>query len=155
MHKSLFKKHDKHFPLRKTGETLNDLPTPWISKAMIKSLKEKLKLYIKILKSKNSEDELIFKNQKSLFKKLRKEYKQNYCSNLLEKDKDTAKQRWQALKEIARKFQKKISQLHLKRKTELYLIKMLLLGNSILFLSKFGLSNTTSNQNVPSKFFPR
>ena len=97
MHKSLFKKHDKHFPLRKTGETLNDLPTPWISKAMIKSLKEKLKIYIKILKSKNSEDELIFKNQKSLFKKLRKEYKQNYCSNLLEKDKDAAKQQWQAL----------------------------------------------------------
>ena len=97
MHKSLFKKHDKHFLLRKTGETLNDLPTPWISKAMIKSLKEKLKLYIKILKSKNSEDELIFKNQKSLFKKLRKEYKQNYCSNLLGKDKDTAKQQWQAL----------------------------------------------------------
>ena len=97
LHKNLFKKHDKDFPLRKTGETLKDLPTSWISKAMIKSLKQKLKLYIKILKSKNSEDELIFKNQKSLFKKLRKEYKQNYCSNLLEKDKDTAKQQWQAL----------------------------------------------------------
>ena len=30
-------------------------------------------------------------------------------------------------------FKKKINQLHVKRKTELHLIKMLLLGNSILF----------------------
>ena len=64
------------------------------------SSKQKQKLYIKFLKSKNPEDELIYKNYKNLFEKLRKKFKQIYYSNLLEKHKDNAKQRWQILKEI-------------------------------------------------------
>ena len=72
-----------------------------------KILKTKIKLYIKFVKSKNPEDELIYKNYKNLFEKLRKKSKQNYYSNLLEKHKDNAKQRWQILKEIAGKVQKK------------------------------------------------
>ena len=65
-----------------------------------KILKTKIKLYIKFVKSKNPEDELIYKNYKNLFEKLRKKSKQNYYSYLLEKHKDNAKQRWQILKEI-------------------------------------------------------
>ena len=59
---------------------------------MRKSSKQKQKLYIKFLNSKNPEDELICKNYKYLFKKLRKKSKQDYYSNLLEKHKDNAKQ---------------------------------------------------------------
>ena len=63
-----------------------------MSKAMRKSLKQKQKLYIKFLKRKNPEDELIYKNYKNLFEKSRKKFKQNYYLNLSEKHKDNAKQ---------------------------------------------------------------
>ena len=50
--------------------------------------------------------------------KLRKESKQNYYSNLLEKHKDNAKQRWQVLKEITGKVQKKNQSLPTTLETE-------------------------------------
>ena len=89
-----------------------------MSKDMRKSSKQKQKLYIKFLKSKNPEDELIYKNYKNLFEKLRKKSKQNYYSNLLEKHKDNAKQRWQILKEITGKVQKKNQSLPTTLETE-------------------------------------
>ena len=60
-----------------------------------------------MIKSKNPEDELIYKNHKNLFKKLSKKSKQNYYLNLLEKHNDNAKQRWQVLKEVTGKVEKK------------------------------------------------
>ena len=110
--------YDKNFPLLETEVKLKDLRTPWMSKAMRKSSKQKQKLYIKFFKSKNPEDELIYKNYKNLFKKLRKKSKQNYYSNLLEKHKDNAKQRWQVLKEITGKIQKEKQSLPSTLKTE-------------------------------------
>ena len=80
--------YDKTFPLLETEVKLKDLRTPWMSKAMKKFSKQKQKLYIKFLKSKNPEDELIYKNYKTLFEKLRKNSKQKYYSNLLEKHND-------------------------------------------------------------------
>ena len=71
------------------------------------SSKQKQKLYIKFLKSKNPEDEFIYKNYKNLFENLRKKYKQNIYSNLSEKDKENAKRRWQILKKITGKVEKK------------------------------------------------
>ena len=85
--------YDKNFPVLETGVKLKDLRTPRMSKAMRKSSKQKQKLYIKFLKSKNPEDELIYKNYKNLFEKLRKKSKQNYYLSLLEKHKDNAKNR--------------------------------------------------------------
>ena len=85
--------YDKNFPALETGVKLKDLRTPRMSKAMRKSSKQKQKLYIKFLKSKNPEDELIYKNYKNLFEKLRKKSKQNYYLSLLEKHKDNAKNR--------------------------------------------------------------
>ena len=78
--------YDKNFPLLETEVKLKDLQTPWMPKAMRKSSKQKQKLYIKFLKRKNPEDEFIYKNYKNLFEKLRKKAKQNYYSNLLEKE---------------------------------------------------------------------
>ena len=50
---------------------IKDLQTPWISEAMRKFSKQKQKVYIKFLKSKNIEDELIYKNYKNLFWKIK------------------------------------------------------------------------------------
>ena len=74
---------------------------------MRKSSKQKQKQYIKFLKSKNPENELIYKNYKKLFENLRKKFKQNYYLDLLEKHKDNVKQGWYVLKEITGKVQKK------------------------------------------------
>ena len=101
-----------------TDVKLKGLQTPWMSKTMRKSSKQKQKLYIKFLKSKNPEDELIYKNYKNLLEKLGKKSKQNYYSNLLEKHKDNAKQRWQILKEITGKVQKKNQSLPTTLETE-------------------------------------
>ena len=70
--KIYFSNFDKNFPLLDTEIKLKDLGTPWMSKAMRKSSKQKQKLYIKFLKGKNPKDELIYKNYKNLFEKLRK-----------------------------------------------------------------------------------
>ena len=72
-----------------------------------KIFKTRKKLYMKFLKTKNSEDELICKNYKQFFEKLRKKFKQNHYWNLSEKHKDKAKQRLQVFKEITGKVQKK------------------------------------------------
>ena len=93
--------------LLETEVKLKDLQTAWMLKVMRKFSKQKQKLYLKFLKSKNPEDELIYKNYKKLFQKLRKKSKQNYYLNLLEKYKDNGKQQWQIMKEIAGKVQKK------------------------------------------------
>ena len=61
--------YDKKFPLLETKVKLKNLQIPWMSKAMSKSSKQKQKLYIKFLTSKNPEDELIYKNHKNLFSK--------------------------------------------------------------------------------------
>ena len=70
--------YDKNFPLLEIEVKLKDLRTPWMLKAMKKSLEQKQKLYIKFLKSQNPEDERIYKNYKNLFEKLRTKSKQNY-----------------------------------------------------------------------------
>ena len=107
-----------NFPLLETEVKLKDLQTSWMWKVMRKSTKQKQNLYIKFLKRKNPEDELIYKSYKNLFEKPRKKSKQNYYSNLLEKHKDNAKQRWQILKEITRKVQKKNQSLPTTLETE-------------------------------------
>ena len=81
---------------------------------MRKQKQQKIKNFLKFLKSKNPEDELIYKNGKNLFEKLRK----NYYSNLLEKRKDNAKQRWQVLKQITGKVQTKNQSLSTTLETE-------------------------------------
>ena len=110
----------KNFPLLETEVKSKDIRTLWMSKNMRKSSKQKQKFYIKFIKSKNPEDELIYKNYESLVEKLRKKSKQIYYSNLLEKRKwqNDAKQRWQILKEITGKVQKKNQSLPTTPETE-------------------------------------
>ena len=50
-----------------TKVKLKHLQIPWMTKTLRKPSKQKQKLYIKFLKSKNAEDELVYKNYKFLF----------------------------------------------------------------------------------------
>ena len=68
-----------------------------------KNLKTKTRTFYK----KNPEDERIYKTHKKLFENLRKKSNQCYYSELLEKHKGKAKQRWQVLEETTGKVQKK------------------------------------------------
>ena len=83
--------YDKTFPLLETYK-FHGCRRLW------ESSKQKQKHYTKFVKSKNPEDERTYKNYKNLFEKLRKKSKQSFHSNLFEKHKDNAKQRWQILK---------------------------------------------------------
>ena len=92
--------YDTNSPIRECSLKDKDIKSPWISKCLKKSSKEKQRLYIKFLKNKTPEDEFNYKAYKSLLEKLRKKAKIIYCSKLLHKYKTDSKRTWQAMKEI-------------------------------------------------------
>ena len=56
----------------------------WITKDLVKSSKQKQKLYINFLKSKTfSTEKKIYKNYKNLFEKIKAKSKSNYFSAIL------------------------------------------------------------------------
>ena len=75
--------YEKHFPSKEYKVKNRDLVSPWMTKGMKKSSKQKQKLYIKYLKNKNHETASEYKNYKNLFEKLRKKGKQSYYSSLI------------------------------------------------------------------------
>ena len=95
--------YEKHFPLKKINIKSKDLNSPWMTKGMKKSSKQKQKLYIKYLKNKTEASENNYKNYKNLFEKLRKKGKQIYYSSLINKYKNDSKKTWQVMKEITGK----------------------------------------------------
>ena len=105
------KLYEKHFPLQKQVIKTKDLLTPWMTKGMKKSSKQKQKLYIKYLKNKTEETESTYKNYKNLFEKLRKKGKQIYYSSLIEKYKNDSKKTWQVIKDITGKKKNKLNNL--------------------------------------------
>ena len=60
--------YEKHFPLKKIYIKNKDLMSPWMTKGMKKSSKQKQKLYIKYLKRKTEATENEYKNYKNLLK---------------------------------------------------------------------------------------
>ena len=83
--KTLTDIYNANFPICEYILKEKDIKSPWISKGLKKSSKTKQKLYIKFLKTKTLEDESKYKNDKSLFEKLRKKAKIVYYSKLLHK----------------------------------------------------------------------
>ena len=69
--------YERNFPLKKHNIKNKDLLTPWMTKGMKKSSKQKQRLYIKYLKNKTEASEHTYKNYKNLFEKLRKKGKQS------------------------------------------------------------------------------
>ena len=59
--------YEKNFPLKKHKIKTKDLNTPWMTKGMKKSSKQKQRLYIKYLKCKTETSETRYKNYKNLF----------------------------------------------------------------------------------------
>ena len=55
-----------------------------MTKGLVKSSKKKQRLYEKCLKNRNSENELNYKQHKTLFKSLKKKSKKNYYSDLID-----------------------------------------------------------------------
>ena len=62
------KLYEKHFPLQKQILKSKDFMSPWMTKGMKKSSKQKQKLYIKYLKNKSRVSEENYKNYKNLLK---------------------------------------------------------------------------------------
>ena len=94
------KLYEKHFPLEEKFVKNKDLSSPWMTKGMKKSSKQKQKLYIKFLKHNTEASKIEYKNYKNLFEKLRKKSKQSYYSSLINQHKNNSGKIWQIMKEI-------------------------------------------------------
>ena len=100
---NFMKIYNKHFPIEKKKVKIKDITTPWFSKGMKKSSKQKQKLYIKYLKKKTDKTKMQYKNYKNLFEKLKRKAKQHHYTKLISKYKNDSKKTWQVLKEITGK----------------------------------------------------
>ena len=115
--------YEKNFPIKEHIVKTKDLLTPWMTKGMKKSSKQKQKLYIKYLKRKNEASEIEYKNYKNLFEKLRKKSKQSYYASLIEQHKGNSRKTWQIMKELTGK----------KKNKSGYLPKMLKSDKGLIF----------------------
>ena len=95
--------YNANFPLKEINVNSKSIASPWISKGLKKSSKEKQRLYIEDLKNKTIESEQKYKGYKHLFEKLRKKAKVNYYSNLIKKCGNDSKHKWRIMKEISGK----------------------------------------------------
>ena len=83
--------YEEAYPKQEIKIKQKNLISPWITKGLIKSSKQKQRLYIKFLKSRTKENETNYKTYKNLFEILKKKSKKNYYSELLAKYKNDAK----------------------------------------------------------------
>ena len=63
--------------------TQKNLISPWITKGIMKSSKQKQKLYNKFLKSRTKENEVIYKAYKNLFEVIRKKIEKNLLLRII------------------------------------------------------------------------
>ena len=71
-----------------------------MTKGLLKSSKKKQRLHEKFLKNRNPENELNYKQYKTLFESLKKKSKKNYYSDLIDSYKYNIKKTWDIMKEI-------------------------------------------------------
>ena len=76
--------YNEAFPKQKIKIKQKSFNSPWMTKGLVKSSKKKQRLYEKCLKNRNSENELNYKQHKTLFKSLKKKSKKNYYSDLID-----------------------------------------------------------------------
>ena len=67
------------------------LQNSWMTKGLLKSSKRKQILYEKFLKKRTPQNESIYNACKSLFERLNKKYKKNYCTRHLENNQNDIK----------------------------------------------------------------
>ena len=80
--------------------TKKNLIRRWITTRIMKSSKQKQKLYNKFPKSRTKENEVTYKAYKNLFEAIRKNSKRTYYSELLKNIKNDIKNTWKFIKEI-------------------------------------------------------
>ena len=76
------------------------LISPWITKGIMKSCKQKQKLYNKFLKLRAKENDKIYKAYKNLFEAIRKKSERTYKSELLVRYKNGIKNTWEIVNKI-------------------------------------------------------
>ena len=108
--------YEKHFPVKEVTLKTKGIISPWITKGLTKSSKQKQKLYNKFLKKRNNTNETTYKNYKNLFEKIKNASKKQYYSRLILKYQRNIKKTWNVMKEIigksklqSEKFPRKIS----------------------------------------------
>ena len=92
--------YEKHFPLKTFNIKTKNILSPWITKGIMKSSKQKQKLYIKFLKNKSTRNETNYKNYKNLFEKIKNNSKKNHYSSLILQYQGNVKKTWSIMKEI-------------------------------------------------------
>jgi len=75
-----------------------------MTNGLIKSSKQKQRLYENVLKYKTQIKENAYKNYKYLFEKIKFKSEHNYYSSLIKKYESNIKKTWQVIKEITGKF---------------------------------------------------
>ena len=102
--------YEEAFPKLEIKIKQKNLISPWITKGIMKSSKQKQKLYNKFLKLRTKENEVIYKAYKNLFQVIRKKSKITYYSKLFAKYENDTKQLVKLKSLATRKINRKISQ---------------------------------------------
>ena len=95
--------YNKCFPLKKVKIKNNGLTKPWISKALLKSIKKKNILYRRFLSNPTSTREISYKNYKNKLSSTLRATKRNYFEKKFEECKSNMKSTWRLLNEVINK----------------------------------------------------
>jgi len=91
---------DEYFPVREYVLKTKNILSPWMSKGLLKSSKQKQKLYDKFLKNKTQTHKSAYISYKNLFEKLKLSAKRLYFKKRLTRFQGNAKRTWGTIKEI-------------------------------------------------------
>ena len=91
------------FPLKRVKIKHYDLTKPWISKALLKSIKKKNILYRRFLSNPTSTREISYKNYKNKLSSTLRVAKRNYFDKKFEECKSNMKSTWRLLNEVINK----------------------------------------------------
>ena len=97
--KQFLKIYEKCFPIKTINIKRKQLLSPWVTKGLSKSSKQKQKLYVKFLKHPTYAHEERYKNYKNLFEKLKNKSKIQHFSTLLKKHQNNSKETWKVMKD--------------------------------------------------------
>ena len=95
--------YNKCFPLKKVKIKNSGLTKPWISKALLKSIKKKNILYRPLLSNPTSMCEISYKNYKNKLSSTLRATKRNYFEKKFEECKSNMKSTWRLLNEVINK----------------------------------------------------
>ena len=101
--KQFLKIYNKSFPMKSITIKRKQLISPWITKGLRKSSKQKQKLYIKCLRHPSYKNEVAYKTYKNLFETTKNRSKIHHFSSLLKTHQKNSKETWKVIKEAVGK----------------------------------------------------